>query len=423
MRMLRWFGIKNVREFFWSGFFLATALLLAILSQIAEEDGERYAATFLAILSLIFAFIVCVTLVPKLVVRIKLDFLNSLQSFRFTQRGAFFVLIILVIALSTLNTGNNLLILILSVLLASLVVSGLVSNLVLHDLKISLTIPNSIHARQKALFFFDLRNLKKFFPSFALRLKGRSEEGMDSRETDFFVQEKYFPYLQAGESSRLRMSCEFDRRGAYTVDGFEVTTTFPFGFFARGRKLEARAEIVVYPALLDLSPLFLRCPALHGFLEQNRKGPGSTLYSIRDYQVGDSARFVHWKSTAKVARLMIKDFAHEEENPIQVVFSSYLPERSAAALEQFEKAVSYIASLAYYCGRKGRGLRFSSGEFQVALSGREEEMTALMWYLSHLEPSDEVQVRMDQLMTPCVLFTASESVSTQEVYVVNYLKL
>lgn len=232
MSILRRFRIQNVREFFWSSFFLATALLLAILSQVAQQSGERYAAASLAILSLIFAVIVCVTLVPKLVMRLKLDFLNSLQFFRFTKIGALFILITLIIAFSTFNTGNNLLILILSVLLASLIVSGLVSNLVLQGLKIALTIPNSIHARQKAVFFLSLGNLKRFVPSFALKLKGRNKDGSDySTETDFFVQEKYFPYLQAGERWRVKLSCEFSRRGRYSVDGFEVTTTFPFGFF------------------------------------------------------------------------------------------------------------------------------------------------------------------------------------------------
>ena len=423
MWILRWFRIENVREFFWSSFFLVTALLLAILSQIAQQNGERYAAAFLAILSLTFAVIVC-TLVPKLVMRLKLDFLSSLQFLRFTQRGAFFILITLIITLSTLNTGNNLLILILSVLLASLIVSGLLSNLVLQGLKISLTIPNSIHARQKAVFFLSLRNLKRLVPSFALKLKGRKKDGgYYSGETDFFTQEKYFPYLQAGERWRVKLSCEFSRRGRYSVDGFEVTTTFPFGFFARGRSLEAQGDLVVYPALYDLSPLLLRYPGLQGLLEDNCKGPGSTLYKIRDYQVGDSARFVHWKSTAKVARLMIKDFAHEEENPIQVDFSTYLPERSARALEQFEKAVSYIASLAYYCRRKGRSFHFSSGEFQVVLNGREEDITALMGYLSQVEPSDQVQVKMHRLRTPYILFAANQSTSTQKIQLVNYLQL
>ena len=423
MRVLRWLNVQNVKEFFWSSFFLASALLLAVLSQLAQRNGAPYAAASLAILSLLFAAVICVTLVPKLLIRLKLDFLNSLQFFRFTRRGAFFILIILIIALSTFNTGNNLLILVLSFLLASLVVSGLVSNVILQGLKVSLNIPDTIYASQRAVFFLTLHNLKKSFPSFALRLKGKKGKEENLEETDFFVQEKNFPYVRAGERLRLKLHCEFSRRGTYPVDGFEVTTTFPFGFFARGRKLEAQGNIVVYPALCDLIPLFMRSPSLQGSLEQNRQGLGSNLFKIREYQSGDSARFVHWKSTAKLARPMIKDFAHEEENPIQVVFSTYLPESSAQALQQFEKAVSYIATLAHHYQSKGQKLHFRSGECEVVLNGREDEYRALMRYLASVQPSDSVEREVVQLTTPCILFAAGDSAFASDVTKVDYLQL
>lgn len=422
MRVLRWVNLQNIKEFFWSSFFLVSALFLAILSQLSQRNGEPYAAAFLAILSLVFAAAVCVTLVPKLVVRLKLDFLNSLQFFRFTRRGAFFILIILIVALSTFNTGNNLLILILSFLLASVVVSGLVSSVVLQGLKISLNVPDSIHASQKAVFFLTLHNLKKFFPSFALRLRGKKGDEAELGQTDFFVKEKNFPYVRAGERLRLRLHCEFARRGTYSVDGFEVTTTFPFGFFARGRKLEAQGNIVVYPALCDLASLFLDNPHLQGSLEQNRRGLGSNLFKIRDYESGDSARFVHWKSTAKMSRLMIKDFAWEEENPMRVVFSTYLPERSTWALQQFEKAVSSIASLGCDFQSKGRTFHFHSSGFEVVLNEREEEYRTLMQYLASVQPSD-YEEQVEQLTTPCILFAAGDSARVEGIHRVDYLQL
>lgn len=423
MQVLKWLNIRNVKEFFWSAFFLSSALLLAVLSQIAQHNDQPFAAAFFAVLSLIFATVVCVTLVPRLLMRLKLDFLNNLQYFRFTRRGAFFILIILVIAFSTFNTGNNLLILVLSFLLASLMVSGIISNLVLLNLKISLNLPQSIHAGQKVVFFVTLHNLKKFFPSFALRLKGAGKNGAEVPETDFFVQEKNFPYIRAGEKLRLNLHCDFSRRGVYPVDGFEVTTTFPFGFFARGRKLEAQGRIVVYPALYDIDPVWLRHPYLQGLVEINRKGPGSALYNIRGYQSGDSARFVDWKSTAKVSRLMVKDFAREEENPLRVFFSTWLPEASATALEQFEKAVSCMASLACHYRRRGQKFHFSTGEFEVILNGGEEQYEGLMEYLARVQPSDQRSLPAGRLQKPCVLFAAGGSWKEEGMHLVDYLKL
>ncbi len=176
-RMPAWVQIKGIKEFFWPSAFLISAFILAVLSSMARRSGQYYAAGALAVISLIFAFVVCVTLLPRLVARLKLDFLNNLRFFRFTHRGAFFILIVLIISFATFNTGNNLLVLILSFLLASLVASGIVAKLVLFGLKISLSIPVGIHAKRKAIFLITLHNLKKVFPSFALRLKGEKQGG------------------------------------------------------------------------------------------------------------------------------------------------------------------------------------------------------------------------------------------------------
>ena len=415
-----WLKIQGAKEFLLPTVFLISALFLAILSSMARGNGQIYAAAFLAVVSLILAFVVCVTLVPKLLTRVRLEFLNNLRFFRFTQRGALFVLLIFIISFATFNTGNNLLILVLSFLLASMVVSGIVANLVLYGLKISLSVPDEIHAGQKAVFLVTLHNLKKLFPSFALKLKG--EQDKSSGGTDFFIKEKSFPYVRASEKVRLSLYCEFGRRGVYSVEGFEVRTTFPFGFFWRGRSLDARGNIIVYPALRDFGRQFLHQAELQGQAERNRRGWGNELYNIRNYQSGDNARFVHWKSTAKLNRLMIKDFAQEQETPLSVVFSAYLPDDSASHLEQFEKAVSYVASLARAYRMKGHEFRFASGEFTVTVNGQNREYTALMEYLARVQPADSVDVDPEALPSPCVLFSAGNAVAVAGVPRIDYLQ-
>ena len=415
-----WRKIQGARDFLLPTLFLISVLFLAILSPMARGNSQIYAAAFLAVVSLILAFVVCVTLVPKLLARVRLEFLNNLRFFRFTQRGTLFVLLIFVISFATLNTGNNLLILVLSFLLASMVVSGIVANLVLYGLKISLTVPDAIHAGQKTVFLVTLHNLKKLFPSFALKLKGEPDNS--SGGTDFFLKEKIFPYVKAREKVKLSLYCEFGRRGVYSVEGFEVRTTFPFGFFWRGRSLDARGNIVVYPELRDVGHLFLLQAELQGQEGRNRRGWGNELYNIRNYQSGDNARFVHWKSTAKRNRLMIKDFAQEQETPLTVVFSAYLPDDSAPHLEQFEKAVSYVASLAHDCKMKGHDFRFVSGEFTVTVNGQNREYTALMEYLARVQPADRVDFDPEALPVPCVLFSAGNAVAVVGVPRIDYLQ-
>jgi uncharacterized protein (DUF58 family) len=283
-------------------------------------------------------------MIPRLLSRVRLEYWSPLQLFRVTHRGFFFLLLVLMIALSTFNTGNNLLVIVLSFLLAALLVSGMFSNLSLYGLRVHLQIPDSIHAQQKIILIFGLENFKRRIPSFSVTLKG-DHSGTAQNEPDFFQTEKHFPFIGPRKTVTIPTPCTFEKRGVYPVDAFEVRTQFPFGFFSRGRKLDTLGQITIYPALIPYRELFRRQSALLGSEIWLRKGKGTGLYNIRDYQRGDDARFVSWKSTAKLSRLMVKEFLLEEEDFLQVVFSTYLPDPDSNALDQFEKVLSYLTTL------------------------------------------------------------------------------
>jgi len=415
-------GRLPLSQIIWSAVFLVVAAVLALLGTVARQQGQIYASVFLSVLSLAFLIVVSVTLIPRLVVRLKLDFLNRLQFFRFTRRGAFFVLVVVLVALSSLNTGNNLLILVLSTLMAAMIASGLVATLVLHELRISLRAPEAIYAGQTAVFVLTLQNLKRRFPSFALRLKSRKDDNSEPDGTDFFLQEKMFAFIKPGGSLSLPLKCAFERRGIYAVSGFEVRTTFPFGFFSRGREIKASGSIVIYPRLRDVAQMLLLHPYLDGTQEQNRRGSGGSLYNIRGYHPGDDARYVHWRSTAKTDRLMVRDFSAEEDQPVSITFSTYLPVVSPATLAAFETAVSYVASLCSYYHQRRRIFIFDSGEFRTTVNGGEETYRELMEYLASVQPSSEEKISAKDRPLGSVMFAAGSMAESEEGPVINYLE-
>ena len=257
------------------------------MSAYARQGGEFHAAAFLGLVALIFASLLCLTLIPQLLARLRLGFRSRIHILSLTRRGALFLFLVIGLVFSTMNTGNNLLILVLSFLFAALLVSGLVSDLILQKLTISLSIPEKIHALQNVVCLVTLHNLKRYFPAFALELRSRQEHPrVHSDQSDFFVQEKNFPYIRAGENLTLELRCSFRSRGIYPVEGFDIRTSFPFGFFSRRRNLETQGRILVYPALSDLKSLFFLYPHLQGMDELNQRGFGSSLFNIRQYQDG-----------------------------------------------------------------------------------------------------------------------------------------
>ncbi len=411
-------------EYLGSLLLLLFALILAAMSAYARQGGEFHAAAFLGLVALIFASLLCLTLIPQLLARLRLGFRSRIHILSLTRRGALFLFLVIGLVFSTMNTGNNLLILVLSFLFAALLVSGLVSDLILQKLTISLSIPEKIHALQNVVCLVTLHNLKRYFPAFALELRSRQEHPrVHSDQSDFFVQEKNFPYIRAGENLTLELRCSFRSRGVYPVEGFDIRTSFPFGFFSRRRNLETQGRILVYPALSDLKSLFFLYPHLQGMDELNQRGFGSSLFNIRQYQDGDSARHVDWKSTAKLNHLMVKDFAREEQSVMNLFFSSYLPERSAFALEQFEKVLSYLTSLADYYWKQGKSFRFVSENYEVRVSDRRSDFDELMRYLACVQPSKEDKVSELPLAPPCILFVAGEASVPPGIPTVDYQQL
>lgn len=378
-------------------------------------------AVALSVVALGIAGAVTVLFVPRLARRLSLEYWGNIRLFRVTARGALFLFLLVLIAVSTLNTGNNLLVLVLSFLMAALLVSGMVSNLVLHGLRVTLSLPDTIHAGQKAVSLLTLHNEKRHLPSFALSLRGRGEAPEGA--TDFFSQEKHFPFLKAGSAHTARLESTFQRRGVYPVSGFEVRTKFPFGFFFRGREVAADGKITVYPLLVDVRGLLRRFPYLHGPEAYNRRGSGTGLYNIRDYQRGDDSRHIHWKSTAKLSRLMIKEFIEERDDAFQVVFSTFLPKRTGETDRAFENALSLVASLVVHYRDRSIPFSFYSGEFEISLNGRGEPYESLMEYLAWVQPSDRLLIDKTRVGKLAVVFAAGSTVSFVNRPFIDYLKV
>jgi uncharacterized protein (DUF58 family) len=151
---------------------LAFAFLLAMYSTIFAQQGRVIATGLCALSALGLATYVGFTAIPYLARRTQIEWLQVSLDYKLTNEGWAFILLILMLAVAGLNTGNNLLYMIVSTLLAALLMSGMLSLAVLNGVSIELEIPRHIFARRPVEAIIILENLKKFFPSFSLTLQG-----------------------------------------------------------------------------------------------------------------------------------------------------------------------------------------------------------------------------------------------------------
>lgn len=165
------------RKFALSMMALGLAFVLAMYSTILAQQGRVLATGLFALSALGLAAYVAVTAIPYLARRTQIEWLQVSLDYKVTREGWVFILLILLLAAAGLNTGNNLLYLILSSMLAALLVSGILSLAVLNGVEIELDIPGHVFARRPLQASVRMRNLKKFFPSFSLTLQGARPKG------------------------------------------------------------------------------------------------------------------------------------------------------------------------------------------------------------------------------------------------------
>lgn len=354
---------------------LAIAFVMAVYSGAAAETASLWTAAIAGLGSLALAGWTAVTIVPVLARRTPLRWLAYQVDYRVTREGVIYLVGVFAVALAALNTGNNLLFLVLGCLLAVILLSGIVSRITLTGIELKLTLPEHVFAAQPAPALLELNNLKRTLPSFSLRVIGESTK--DKKNADaklasapLLQQPVYFPYLPRQQSVRQSVELTFPRRGVYRQKMLALKSRFPFGFLEKTRKVPAEAEIVVYPPITPTEEFYAILPLISGEIESHMRGRGNDLYAIRDLVPTDNARFVDWKATARAGTLKVREFAREDERRVLLVLDPFFygTAISPEGARKFERAVELCACLAWHFYQLGSaiGLRTASAEVQLA---------------------------------------------------------
>ncbi len=391
----------GVRAFFLSMAALGVALVLALYSGAAARMGNLALASATAMSALLVAGWVGVTLVPVLARRTPLRWITYRMEYRLTREGWIYLGGIVLVALAAINTGNNLLFLILACLIASILMSGILSSLTLAGVELHLQLPEHIFAGQTVRGTVELKNEKQTLPSFSLRVEETKKKGVTAGV--LLSTPIYFPYLPRRESVRQSVPLRFARRGLYRQEALRIVTRFPFGFLQKARRLDIASEALVYPSV-EATPEFLEIlPGIQGAMESLAKGRGHDLYALRDYLPNDSARHVHWKASARLGSLMVREFAREDDTRVLLVLDPHSeaagPNATEAEKERFERTVDLCAAIAWNFQELGALMEFRSAAATVPQAPATENIFAVLRHLALVEPLpvDAKQHRLTEL--------------------------
>lgn len=146
------------------------------------------------------------------------------------------------------------------------------------------------------------------------------------------------------------------RRGRYTLGPATVELQDPFALATRRATYDVTDEVVVYPPVWDLpgDPVLTGGRGTGGRRRRAPLATGDEPASVREYVRGDDLRKIHWRSTARRGKLVVRQDEGVSDRSAAVVLDTRAAAHGGAgASSTFETAVAAAASVVHHLARRG----------------------------------------------------------------------
>jgi len=302
------------------------------------------------------------------------------RTLRPTRAGWLFFGLVFAVGFAALNTGNNLLYLILSLMLAFLVLSGVLSEAALRGIDVVRQLPFEWVAGQPGRVVLELVNAQRLW-AHAIVVEDCADAGA---RRPLPLGRVLALRIAPGARERRSYSYTPERRGELAFAGLRVTTRFPFGLFAKSLWLERPAVTLVYPRLAPVPPPALReDPRRPGQARRGRTVTATEVSGLREFARGDAPRRVHWPASWRRGQLLVRDAEGETAGESRV----RLRTAGVAAGPAFEEAVAVAASQAEAGLRAGLRVGLHTDDAALDADAGPIHRARLLGYLALVAPA------------------------------------
>jgi uncharacterized protein (DUF58 family) len=201
--------------------------------------------------------------------------------------------ITLLLGFAAVNTGNNLLFLVVSGLLAFMSITGLAGMYNIKGLLPELLPPAEIFAGSATPFRLRLHNNKKHLPSFLIRIECENGQGVT------------LPVVSPDSTVDSSVTLTFPRRGLAEIGRVKVSSPFPVNFFTRFWSFGMDDQFVVFPRLIRGTAVGEWPEAQRtGSSTRHERGHDGELERISGYSGREPLRVIHWKLSERCVDLL-----------------------------------------------------------------------------------------------------------------------
>ncbi|GIW88836.1 MAG: membrane protein [Isosphaeraceae bacterium] len=283
---------------------------------------------------------------------------------RLTRAGSGYLGVWLILLLAGLQQQNNLILLTAGMAAGPLVASLMMSLFMLRRLRVERRLPDHVFEGKTLSIDYLAENRRLLTAALAVEIQDELNPSDRSIPHAARLRPRaVFERVGPRDRVRIRWEAPSPVRGRYELGRLEIITRAPFGLIERRLTVDAPASLIVYPRIGSLTR---RWNQLWRESTQSRRGhrhdrtaQQQEYHGLRDYRSGDSPRWLHWRTSARVGRLMVKEFEQENDQEIAILLDAWLP-RSRPSPEQreaVELAIRFAASVCLNVSRSiGRRL-------------------------------------------------------------------
>lgn len=242
-------------------------------------------------------------------------------------------------------------------------VTGLAGRRNLDRLSAGIFPPDEVYANEPALLRIVIRNNRRFFPAFLLRI-------------DLAGNRTLIPWIAPAGRAEVRLPALFPRRGEHPAPPLQISSLFPAGFILRGETVETGVQLLVFP---ELRPAAVPTTGKEAGESSRatplqRRGLQGEIGRISDYTGSEPLKRIHWRLSARQAGLKVKEMEESAEPPV-IVNPDEIP------LADREARIAGAAWLVDRCSRSNRpvGLRLGKTEIPPAVGrGQRRRLLGLL---------------------------------------------
>lgn len=212
-------------------------------------------------------------------------------------------------------------------------------------------------------------------------------------------------------------------RGEFELDRVVLRSGDPAGLFRRERRFSCPTKVIVYPGIEPVPDLILeQHETMHSMTASpiSAAGMSQDFYGVREYTSSDGLRFIHWRSSARYGRLMVREFERNATVSVAILVDANEAFVSGDdEMSNLEYQIRAAASLCHYCAGLYCELAFAAGGDRLLTQSPRpspEIQQDILYNLATLRPGrvalpDVAYALAQMLPTKTVVFCFSLGVS------------